>query len=65
MELSKAGYALVKQMLLESSSLKYGYRKIVEGCYDYCIHRYGMELPQEPKAIIVSKVIEILNSNNS
>ena len=65
MELSKSGYAVVTRMLAESTSLKYGYKSIIEGCFDYCIRRYGMEVPPEPKDVIVSQVMEILKSNEA
>ncbi len=60
MELSKSGCALVSKMLEESMYLKYGYRETIEGCFDYCIQRYGMEIPPEPKEVIVTRVIQIL-----
>ena len=49
-------------MIRELSQLKYGYRCVVEGCYDMAINNYHLEEPTElSKDQIIDKVLEILN----
>ena len=49
-------------MIKELSQLKYGYRCIVEGCYDMAINNYKIEEPSDlSKNQIIDKVLEILN----
>jgi len=49
-------------MIRELSQLKYGYRCIVEGCYDMAINNYKIKEPLDlSKNQIVDKVLEVLN----
>lgn len=63
LNLSTEADILQAKMLEELSSLGYGYRKTVEGCFDYCIKRYGMKTPIEDKSLIVNNVLSILNNH--
>ena len=60
--MTKESRRLISFMLKELSQLKYGYRVIVEGCYDMAINNYHLEEPTElSKDQIIDKVLEILN----
>ena len=49
-------------MIRELSQLKYGYRCVVEGCYDMAINNYGIKKPIDlSKNQIIDKVLEVLN----
>jgi hypothetical protein len=49
-------------MIKELSQLTYGYRVIVEGCYDTTINNYKIEKPSDlSKDQIIDKSLEILN----
>ena len=53
---------LMMFMIKELSQLTYGYRVIVEGCYDTTINNYKIEKPSDlSKDQIIDKVLEILN----
>ena len=60
--MSKDGAAIIRRMLTELSSCKYGYRSVVDGCYLTSIGNYGMVEPEETMGSIVDMVIEILNT---
>lgn len=60
--LSREGNLLCAKMLEELAFCGYGYVSIIEGCYDYCIKGYCMEVPVEGKTVIVNKVLEILKT---
>jgi hypothetical protein len=51
-------------MLRELSTMKYGYRSVVEGCYDMAISNVGYSKPEESKNDIVDAVIELLNQHS-
>ena len=60
--MTKESMRLISFMLKELSQLKYGYRCVVEGCYDMAINNYHLEEPTElSKDQIIDKVLEILN----
>jgi len=50
-------------MITELSSLKYGYRDIVEGCYQTAITNCGYDKPTESMLVIIDEVIRILNED--
>ena len=52
--------AVLTYMLKELSSMTYGYKNIVEGCYDDAI-RHGLAVPPEGKDAVVNRAIAILN----
>ncbi len=58
--LSPEANQLATRMLEELSTLGYGYRSMIAGCFDYCIARYGMATPTEDKNIVVDHVLNIL-----
>jgi hypothetical protein len=60
MDISQEGRTLMYHMIKELSSLKYGYRTVVEGCYDTLINNCGLKRPMESKSEIVVNVIDIL-----
>jgi len=52
---------LIHWMVGEMSTMTYGYRDIVEACYETAVMYRGFHAPTESKEVIVDKVIEILN----
>lgn len=50
-------------MLRNLSSMKYGYKDVVEGAYDTAIMNVGLKKPPETKDEIVERVLHILNTN--
>ncbi len=50
---------IIHFMIRKLSSCKYGYRDIVEGCYNAAVENYGFT-PVENKEEVIDKVIEIL-----
>lgn len=64
MKLSKSGYNLCAKMVEELSTCGYVYSSIIEGCYDYCLYRYGMPVPEESKEQICIQVLGILQCND-
>ena len=62
MNISVTGQVVIGRIVRELNECKYGYRAIVEGCYEACINNYLLEKPEESKGVIVDKAIEILNS---
>ncbi len=59
--MTNEGYLVVSRMVAELSTCKYGYRNIVEGCYEACINNYHMTKPTDSRDDIVDKALEILN----
>lgn len=59
---SVEGRYLVYHMLSHLLSLKYGYKKIIEGCYETAINNFKLDRPPEEKFIIVNFVLWKLNS---
>jgi len=59
--MSEEATNVISFMCRELSSCKYGYKSIVEGCYDAAIKGYNMTVPNETKDWIVDKVISILD----
>jgi len=54
---------LVRKMLCCLAESTHVYRKTVEDCYDYCIFRYNVGEPKEPKEgkdACVDRVLECL-----
>jgi hypothetical protein len=62
-EMTQEARKLMAFVIRELSTLKYGYKTIVEGCYDVAIQKYKFAVPIESKAEIVNKVIECLNNS--
>ena len=60
-KMSNEATKIINFMVLQLSSCKYGYRIIVEGCYDTAVENYSMPVPVETKKWIVDKVILMLN----
>ena len=60
--MTKESRRLISFMIKELSQLKYGYRVIIEGCYDMAINNYGIKKPIDlSKNQIIDKVLDILN----
>lgn len=57
---------LMTIMIKKLSSLKYGYRVVVEGCYNALIGNYGIKIStSSTKEEIIDKVISILNGKKT
>lgn len=59
--MTKQADKVIAFMVRQFSTVKYGYRTFVEGCYDAAINNYGLAKPEESKAEIVDAVIAALN----
>ena len=60
--MTKESIQVISFMIKKLSQLKYGYREIIEGCYDMAINNYNIEEPTDlSKNQIIDKVLEILN----
>lgn len=59
--MSEEAVKLIGFMLKELSGMTHGYRRTVEGCFDYAVVNHGYDIPKESKEDIVDNVIRILN----
>ena len=63
MQWSSEALYLMTFMISELSTMKYGYRDIVKGCYWTAINNCAFPKPEESIDIIVDEVIRILKEN--
>ncbi len=52
---------IMRFMLRQLSSTKYGYRDVIEGCYDTANKHLEYSESDEVRTAVVDKVIELLN----
>jgi len=65
MKWSSEALQLMAFMISELSTMKYGYRDIVEGCYWMSIKNCAFPKPEESIDIIVDEVIRILKDEEN
>lgn len=59
--LSHEAHRILFFMMNRLSTLKYGYKETVLGCYEAAIQNYGYKEPEEGKDFIIAYTIEQMN----
>lgn len=54
---------IMRFMLRQLSSSKYGYRDVIEGCYDVANRHFEYSNSDEVRKTVVDEVIKILNNS--